>query len=446
MVTVLSLSLAVVLTVVTATFVRGFDLDKFVSRSICTDFVLADAGHFQTSGDFFHETMALPQEVIDQVKAQGGITDGGKVYGRTTIVQEFVSEDYFRQMRSSYADQEMLDSIVALTERNADGLLADDAQLYGMEAFPLDQLKVLEGDLSKLYQPGGNYIAAVYSDDDYGRPVMDSHWARLGDKITLRYVEEFEYYNPNTGVVYGAWENVPEGALYASRAVAYRDVTYEVVALVTVPSCLDYGYYGSDEFILNDQTFCRDTGTDNVMLYAYNTDDEDTQAMETFLADYTENQQPQYDYISKATYQAEFESFRAMFLLLGGALSFIVGLVGVLNFFNAILTGILARKREFAVLQSIGMTGRQLKTMLVWEGLFYGIVSLLIALLLALGLGPLSAGALENLFWFFTYRLTVSPVLILLPIFLALGCLVPLGVYRVVARSSVVERLREADS
>ena len=31
-----------------------------------------------------------------------------------------------------------------------------------------------------------------------------------------------------------------------------------------------------------------------------------------------------------------------MFLLLGGALSFIVGLVGVLNFFNAILTGILA--------------------------------------------------------------------------------------------------------
>ena len=98
------------------------------------------------------------------------------------------------------------------------------------------------------------------------------------------------------------------------------------------------------------------------------------------------------------------------------------------------------------MLQSIGMTGRQLKTMLVWEGLFYGIVSLLIALLLALGLGPLSAGALENLFWFFTYRLTVSPVLILLPIFLALGCLVPLGVYRVVARSSVVERLREADS
>lgn len=47
--------------------------------------------------------------------------------------------------------------------------------------------------------PGGRYVAAVYSEDDYGSPRMDSHWARLGDKITLRHVEEYEYYNPNTG-------------------------------------------------------------------------------------------------------------------------------------------------------------------------------------------------------------------------------------------------------
>ena len=49
---------------------------------------------------------------------------------------------------------------------------------------------------------------------------------------------------------------------------------------------------------------------------------------------------------------------RSMFLLLGGALSGIVGLVGVLNFFNAVLTGIIARRRELAVLQAVGMTGQ----------------------------------------------------------------------------------------
>ena len=65
---------------------------------------------------------------------------------------------------------------------------------------------------------------------------------------------------------------------------------------------------------------------------------------------------PQFDYESKALYASEFEGMRSMFQLCGGALSFIVGLVGVLNFFNAILTGIIARKREFAVLRSVGMS------------------------------------------------------------------------------------------
>ncbi len=66
-------------------------------------------------------------------------------------------------------------------------------------------------------------------------PEMDSHWARLGDTVTIRYVEEYEYYNPDTGEVYGPWENVPEGANWVDRAVKYRDVEYEVAALVTVP-------------------------------------------------------------------------------------------------------------------------------------------------------------------------------------------------------------------
>ena len=39
------------------------------------------------------------------------------------------------------------------------------------------------------------------------------------------------------------------------------------------------------------------------------------------------------------------------------------------------MTGILSRRREFAVLQAVGMTNRQLKTMLIYEGLFYAMSS-----------------------------------------------------------------------
>ena len=442
-ITVLSLTLAVVLLTLTVTFASGFDMDKYVSNFTASDFILADAGQFQTGGDGFNDEMGVPEEVIAAVDAQGGITGSARIYGKTGPALEFVTEEYYRSMWGQWNTQEVLDSMVAYKERTEDGLLADRVQLYGMEPFALDHLTVLEGDLAKLNDPDGNYIAAVYSDDDYGNPEMDSHWARLGDTVTIRYVEETEYYKPDTGEVYGPWENVPEGAYYADRAVKYRDVDYTVAALVMVPYAFSYRYSGADEFVMGAETFLRDTGTDSVMYYAFDTTDEANAAMESFLADYTGTQNPQFDYESKASYAGEFESFRSMFLLLGGALSFIVGLVGVLNFFNAILTGITARRRELAVLQSIGMTGRQLRTMLALEGLFYTVGAALLALALTLVTAPFVGPALNGLIWFFTYRFTVWPIAVVLPLFGALGILIPVWSCRAAQRYSVVERLRQ---
>ena len=441
--TVLSLTLAVVLLTLTVTFTVGFDMDKYVSNFTASDFILADAGQFQTGGDAFNDEMGVPEEVIDTVNAQGGIAWSGRIYGKTGPALEFVTEEYYRAMWGRWNPQEVVDSMVASKDRNEDGLLADRVQLYGMEPFALSHLTVLEGDLSKLNDPDGNYIAAVYSDDDYGNPAMDSHWARLGDTVTIRYVEETEYYNPDTGEVYGPWENVPEGASYVDRAIKYRDVDYTVAALVMVPYAFSYRYYGADEFIMGAETFLRDTGTDSVMYYAFDTTEEANAPMESFLADYTGTQNPQFDYESKASYAGEFESFRSMFLLLGGALSFIVGLVGVLNFFNAILTGITARRRELAVLQSIGMTARQLRTMLALEGLFYTVGAALLALALIVVTAPFVGPALNGMIWFFTYRFTVWPIAVVLPLFGALGILIPVLSCRAAQRYSVVERLRQ---
>lgn len=442
-ITVLSLTLAVVLLTLTVTFAGGFDMDKYVSNFTASDFILADAGQFQTGGHAFNDEMEVPEEVIDAVEAQGGITGRGRIYGKTAPALEFVTEEYYRCMWGRWNTQEQLDSMVAFKERTEDGLLDNQVQLYGMEPFALDHLKVLEGDLSKLNDPDGSYIAAVYSDDDYGNPEMDSHWARLGDTVTIRYVEKFEYYDPATGEVYGPLENVPEGAAYAERAIKYRDVDYTVAALVTVPFALSYRYYGADEFVMGADTFVRETGTDSVMYYAFDTTEEANAAMESFLADYTENGNPQFDYESKATYAGEFESTRSMFLLLGGALSFIVGMVGVLNFFNAIFTGITARRRELAVLQSIGMTARQLRTMLALEGLLYTLGAALLALALILVTAPFVGPALNGLIWFFTYHFTIWPIAVVLPLFGALGILIPVLSSRAAQRYSVVERLRQ---
>lgn len=442
-ITIISLTLAVVLLNLTVTFTNGFNMDKYVSRQIATDFIVADAKHFQTGG-FWSFDQALPKEIINEVNTRADITGGGLTYGEASDIQEFVTEEYYRDVHGRWNDEQTLDWLIDRADKNSDGKLADSVQLFGMESWVLDRLTVLEGDISKLYEPGTRYIAAVYGSDDYGKPYMDSHWAKVGDKVTLRYVDEREYYNTDTGEILNP-DSIPDDINYSSRITRYHDVEYEVAVLVNVPHSLSYRYYGADEFVLNDQTFIQDTGTENILYYAFNTTDETEGNMEKFLSDFTKNQMPQFDYDSKATFAAEFESFRSMFIILGGVLSLIIGIVGILNFLNAILTGIITRRREFAVLQSVGMTGNQLKTMLVFEGLCYAAGSIIASLILSLITGPVMSSVFESMFWFFSYKFTIAPVLAVAPIFILLGIIMPLITYKSASKHSIVERLSETE-
>lgn len=444
-VTILSLALAVVLLTVTITLVRGFDMNKYVSLQMATDFQIADAGYFQTGPASGIDEEGVSQDVIDAVQAQGGITEGGVVYRDISDVFECVTDDWYRQGKRGFYSEEELDNMIKYSARNSDGLIYDEAQLYGMEDFPLNQLTVYEGDVDSLREPGSRNIAAVYTEDDYGKLIPDSHWAKLGDQVTIYYVDSFEYVDPDTGEVYASLDNVPENKVnqLVRNPKDYRAITYTVTAVVAVPTSLSYRYYGSDEFILGADTFKQDTGTDSIMYYAFNTDDDATAAMEDFLKDYTTNVDPNYDYESKSTYIEQFEGMRNMFAMTGGALSLIVALVGVLNFFNAILTGITTRRREFAMLQSIGMTSKQLRRMLIIEGLLYTMGALLLALVLTLLMTPVMSQAVSSMFWFFSFKPTYWPILVMLPIFAIIGTVLPLLSGRLMRRHSIVDRLRQ---
>ncbi len=63
----------------------------------------------------------------------------------------------------------------------------------------------------------------------------------------------------------------------------------------------------------------------------------------------------------------------------------LVTLIGVTSVFNTISTSITLRRREFAVLRSIGLTKRGFNKMLFFESLFFGIKSLILALPVSFG-------------------------------------------------------------
>ena len=129
--------------------------------------------------------------------------------------------------------------------------------------------------------------------------------------------------------------------------------------------------------------------------------------------------------------------------LIGGALCVVVGAVGILNYVNSTLTGIITRRKELAMMKSIGMTDRQQQKMLIFEGLYYvifiGLISSAVGSLVSLLiLRPLS----RTLRWF-VYDFTLLPVALVLPFMAILAVAIPVLMYRRVNRISIVERLRE---
>ena len=163
--------------------------------------------------------------------------------------------------------------------------------------------------------------------------------------------------------------------------------------------------------------------------------------MSSFLSNYVENIEPSMDYESKETYVQSFHSMTSLIITIGGALSVIIGLIGIVNFINSVLTSIITRQKEFAMLQSIGMTGRQLKQMLSYEGLYYAVGTIIASLIVGVLFSLVIVQAVASSFWFFTYHFVIWPMLIVYPFLICLTVIIPTILYRQFAKSSIIERL-----
>ena len=163
------------------------------------------------------------------------------------------------------------------------------------------------------------------------------------------------------------------------------------------------------------------------------------------MKNYCENINSDLDFKSRSTYENSFRSAQNMFLIIGSILSFILGLIGLLNFANSMITSISARQHEFAVLQSIGMTGKQLKKMLISEGGLYAAVSMIFTLTAGNLISYALIAAISNQMWFFTYHFTVTPLIYSALALAVISSLIPVVCYTKMCKTSIVDRLRVSE-
>ncbi|HAR85265.1 MAG TPA: hypothetical protein DCR69_06000 [Clostridium sp.] len=63
----------------------------------------------------------------------------------------------------------------------------------------------------------------------------------------------------------------------------------------------------------------------------------------------------------------------------------VVAIVSVINLINIMNMSAIMRKKEFGFLRAMGLSGKQVKKIIMWEGAIYGVVSSIVAALLTLG-------------------------------------------------------------
>jgi putative ABC transport system permease protein len=123
-------------------------------------------------------------------------------------------------------------------------------------------------------------------------------------------------------------------------------------------------------------------------------------------------------------------------------MSFILALIGVLNFINTVAASVIARRREFAVLQSVGMTGKQLRRTLFFEGACLAALTAFFTLTAGFFLGRLIVQVIAGQVWFFRESFTVAPSVYCMVPLLLICAAAPLVCYARLTKSSLVDRLR----
>lgn len=428
-VTVISLSLSVVLFTLTITFAGSFSIDKYLKDEIF-DYQVSCAEYFNIQAEWNYNN-ALTYDYVAPIEELDGITGMGVTCGIDfySHPSALLPKDVVRKNMKSYNDDEKTIDEFLSRNQNADGLVSYSSQIQGMDEFILTQMTVTEGDISKLLSDE-NYVAV---DSESG--------LNVGDTAIIVFTENTQITMRN-GEVYTDWSYIDDSMFGMIENIDYDEIEVEfiVAAKINLYNSIGYRYYTGERFIVSNDKLLEFYPNAAPLSYVFNAEDEKEADIEKFIENYTKN--GNMDYSSKATLAAEFESFKNTFFILGGALSLIVGLVGVLNFINSILTGIISRKKEFATLQAIGMTGKQLKAMLIYEGIMYMIGAAITAVVFNFLTIPISS-VMEKIFWFCDYRFTILPIAITIPIFAAIGVIVPIITYMIFTKKSVIERLRE---
>ena len=407
MIVTLSFVLSIVLLNSVYTYVTSFDFDKFVADFSLTDFTVSDTTVINNYAPY--NTANVSQDFISQTESLNGLEDIGNIY-LWTSKQPLSENDLARLQELSASSSDIANELENYRVRQEHGV-----NVYGLDDFPTEYVQVLDGELNTEQWKAGTGV----------------------------YVTPLRMMGDGSLCLYKPGDQISVTQLDGTNKV------YDVLAVVRIPSALQTPLQvdmGLDYIFPTNELLGNMVPADQpAMKTIFNVDEEHQLATENWLKNYTTNTDTALDYLSKVTLRQTFDGMINMYRLVGGTLCAILALIGILNFINSITTSILSRYREIAMLQSVGMTGRQVKQMLIYEGIGYSLLGLLGSLVLSVVASLTVIRMTGAELTYFTWHFTLLPVFLCIIPLILITAIVPLVCYNKMAQKTVVERLRIAE-
>ena len=413
---IISLSLSLIIINVTFSYANGFDVEKYLRSSILNDFSVGDLSNFNVNIRY-GEQDTLNKELLTELKKQDGI--------------EFFNEVYFTQ--ASVAIPKSIRDLLPEIKENELGsgewleyveqILSDQDALmtlsmYGLSDELFEELEFVSGtiDLEKLKT--GDYVIASHYDYEGTLPYYN-----VGDKVSLP-------------------KPVDERTSLSDSLKNMKEYEVMAVAQIPYPLSIKSTTVINPNFYLPKDIFLADIVQKEPMLVTLDVEDKSIPGMTDFLENYINVINNDLDFQSRETIVMEYENIQKSYKLVGLVLSGILAFIGIMNFVNTNLTSISARKREFATLQSIGMTNSQVTKLLIFEGLWYTAFAMTFTFTIGILLGKLVMVTLSVGSPYQSSYFTAIPALLCLPILIIITVLIPYLTSKNISKQTIVERLR----
>ena len=399
----------------------SFDIDKYMSQTVISDFEVEDSSISSVFGTYNPYGTTISPELVQKIESLKGLEATGHLYSQ--LLTHEIGASALANIQTYYNADDRLSYIEATDPGLAESYhdMIDNGEcnsiLYGIDGLILDDFteneRILDGDFDKENFLSGGYVIVEAS----------------------------------TGAEYEDTETQPTYSV--GDTVVLNGQQYEVMAIVLDIPTITEGVNSSTEtflsFYLPADTFRAMYPENTLRKMFFDVAAEDQSQAEEMLIDYETNTDKTLTFTSKSTLIEHYREQTRANTVMGFAISLIIAFVGILNFVNSMVTAIVSRQKEFAMIHSIGMTKRQLRSMLVDEGLYYAGITLLTSYILgafavAVGVRMMVAGDYTA-----TFRFTLAPLVICTPILIVFAILIPYICFKNLEKQSIVDRLRATD-